>query len=284
MLTLIKKHKAFGGHVEVYTHPSSSTQTPMNFSLYRPSQSEQEKRPAVFFLSGLTCNEENFITKAGALETAERLGLFLICPDTSPRGTELPEEHTSWDFGSGAGFYVKATEPGWKDHYNMYDYISKELPSLIGQNFPIQENNWSLFGHSMGGLGALMISLRNPTLFKSCSAFSPLTSPTRCPWGIKALTHYLGTDKLSWEQYDPCLLLLKATQIIPTLIDQGTDDEFLEEQLKTSLLEELIAHHRPIKRSVTLRWQKGYDHSFYFVSSFIKDHLEFHAQYLLNRD
>ena len=282
-INILKKHKAYNGTVEYYSHTSESTQTTMKFSLFRPSKSKQEKRPALIFLSGLTCTEENFITKANALEMAESLGIFLICPDTSPRGTNLSGEDSDWDFGSGASFYVNATTIGWREHYRMYDYIAEELPELIDAHFPIQKENISLFGHSMGGLGALVIALRNPYHFKSCSAFAPITSPTRCPWGIKAFTNYLGKDEKTWEQYDPCLLLSKSQKVPPILIDQGTEDEFLETQLKTTLLEEVIKRNTLVEKSVKLRWQSGYDHSFYFVSSFIKNHLEFHAQHILER-
>ena len=282
-INLFKKHKAYNGTVEYNSHASESTQTTMKFSLFRPSKSKKEKRPALLFLSGLTCTEENFITKANALEMAESLGIFLICPDTSPRGTNLSGEDSSWDFGSGASFYVNATTLGWCEYYRMYDYIAEELPELIGANFPIQKDNMSLFGHSMGGLGALVIALRNPNNFKSCSAFAPISSPTRCQWGIKAFTNYLGKDEKTWEQYDPCLLLSKAKKVPPILIDQGTEDEFLEAQLKTTLLEEAIKRNTLVEKSVKLRWQSGYDHSFYFVSSFIKDHLEFHAEHILDR-
>ncbi|VAX35364.1 S-formylglutathione hydrolase [hydrothermal vent metagenome] len=275
MITLIKKNKCFDGFVEYYEHDSFSTQTQMKFSVFVPANNK--KSPVLFWLSGLTCTEENFMAKAGVQQFANREGIIIVCPDTSPRGTNIKGEHDHWDFGSGAGFYVNATTELWKQNYRMYDYIVNELPELIASNFSADLLRLSIFGHSMGGHGALTIALRNPKMFKSVSALAPICAPMQCAWGQKAFTHYLGKDSNDWTNYDASELIKLAQIHVPILIDQGTDDEFLKEQLKTSVFENIC---KTAKYNVNIRFQKGYDHSFYFISSFIEDHINFHAKYL----
>jgi len=273
---LKKKHKMFGGFTGYYEHVSTSTKTKMSFSVFVPDLKGQ-KAPVVYFLSGLTCSEENFMVKAGAQKYAAEVGLILVTCDTSPRGLDIPGLKDSWDFGEGAGFYVNATQAPWSTNFNMYDYVLDELPRVIEADFPVQKDRRSIMGHSMGGHGALVIGLRNPKEFASVSAFSPISSPTRCPWGEKALSNYLGKKSEAWDLYDASLLIEKVTQTVPILIDQGDGDEFLEKQLKPDLL---VAAGKKKDYSLTFRMQAGYDHSYYFISTFIKDHLEFHAQHL----
>jgi S-formylglutathione hydrolase len=274
--TLRKKHKMFGGFTGYYEHESSSTKTKMNFSVFVPDLTSGKKAPVVYFLSGLTCSEENFMIKAGAQKHAADLGLILVTCDTSPRGLAISGIKDSWDFGEGAGFYVNATQLPWSTNFKMYDYVLNELPKLIESEFPVQPGKRSIMGHSMGGHGALVIGLRNPKEFTSISAFSPISSPTRCPWGEKALTNYLGPKSVAWDDYDASLLIEKATKKLPVLIDQGVADEFLDKQLKPELL---TAAATRVDYPINLRMQPGYDHSYYFISTFIKDHLEFHARY-----
>ncbi len=276
-LKLLKKHKSFGGWVEFYSHPSSSTKTDMGFSFYRPPQAQSGKVPVLIWLSGLTCTEENFIAKAGAQRFASEKGIMVVCPDTSPRGTNIPGEHDSWDFGAGAGFYLNATTELWKNNYRMYDYVANELLELMKTEFPADMSRVGIFGHSMGGHGALTIALKNPGKFRSVSAFSPIVAPTQCPWGIKAFTNYLGEDRTTWNDYDSCELIKKATVKLPTLIDQGTNDEFLDTQLKPGLLLDVC---KKFDYPVNFRMQEGFDHSYYFISTFIKDHIDFHDQNL----
>lgn len=275
--TLRKKHKTFGGYTGYYEHESESTKTKMNFSVFVPELKAGQKAPVVYFLSGLTCTEENFMTKAGAQIYAANLGLILVTCDTSPRGLNIPGIKDSWDFGDGAGFYVNATQAPWSTNFKMYDYVLSELPKIIETDFPAQKGRRSIMGHSMGGHGALVIGFRNAKEFASVSAFSPINSPTRCPWGEKALSHYLGPKSPAWDQYDASLLLEKATHKLPVLIDQGDGDEFLEKQLNPELL---VAAAKKADYPINLRMQHGYDHSYYFISSFIKEHLEFHARFL----
>jgi S-formylglutathione hydrolase len=274
--TLRKKHKMFGGFTGYYEHESSCTKTKMNFSVFVPELKHGQKAPVVYFLAGLTCTEENFMIKAGAQKNAADLGLILVTCDTSPRGLVIPGIKDSWDFGEGAGFYVNATQSPWSTNFKMYDYVLTELPKLIEAEFPAHPSKRSIMGHSMGGHGALVIGLRNPEEFTSISAFSPISSPTRCPWGEKALTNYLGSKSPAWNDYDASLLIEKASKKIPILIDQGIADEFLEKQLKPELL---TAAAIKVDYPINLRMQPGYDHSYYFISTFIKDHLEFHMRY-----
>jgi S-formylglutathione hydrolase len=276
-LERVSRNKSFGGWQEVWKHDSSATNTPMQFGVYLPPQAEQGPCPVVYWLSGLTCTEQNFITKAAAQQAAAELGLIVIAPDTSPRGTDLPGEHEHWDFGSGAGFYVDATETPWSAHYRMDTYVTQELPALIQAHFPVQAKA-AIMGHSMGGHGALVLGLRNREQYTSISAFAPISAPSECPWGQKAFGHYLGEEKDSWAAYDAHLLIQQAGKHLPLLIDQGSEDNFLKEgQL---LPEKLQAAAEASGYALTLRYQEGYDHSFYFISTFIAEHLRFHAGHL----
>ncbi len=272
-MNLLKSHKNFEGLTQFWQHDSVETKTKMKFSTFTP---HGEVKGALFFLAGLTCNEENFITKAGAQKYLADAGLMLICPDTSPRGLDLPDEHTSWDFGSGAGFYVDATTPGYRDHYRMYSYVASELYSLVQTQFKIAQHKISISGHSMGGHGALVIGLRNPEKFKSVSAFSPIVHPKNVPWGQKAFTGYLGENSNDWNHYDATILIANGNRYANALyIDQGTADEFLEKQLRPSELETAC---RVNGQALQLYYREGYDHSYYFISSFIADHISFHAK------
>ena len=271
----LSRVKSFEGILETFEHVSEVTATPMRFAVYLPPQAQQKKVPALLWLSGLTCTEENFMQKAGAQRVASELGMALIAPDTSPRGANLPGESESWDFGLGAGFYVNATQSPWSKHYRMYDYVLHELRALVLKNFPVQAEKLSISGHSMGGHGALVLGLRNPDVFKSISAFAPISAPSQCAWGKKALGNYLGQNPADWKNYDSSELLKLAQVRKEILVDQGTEDKFLKEQLMPEKLEEAArATDYPLK----LRYQKGYDHSYYFVASFIEDHLRFHAR------
>jgi len=267
----LNRTKCFGGSLEFFDHVSEQTGTPMRFAVFLPPQSQSQKVPALFWLSGLTCTEENFMQKAGAQRVAAELGLALIAPDTSPRGANLPGESESWDFGLGAGFYVNATQAPWSKHYRMYDYVLVELRELILKNFPIDSARLGISGHSMGGHGALVLGLRNPEVFKSISAFAPIAAPSQCPWGQKALKNYLGDNPADWKNYDASELLKTTKFKGEILVDQGTEDKFLKEQLMPEKLES----------RVKLRMQSGYDHSYYFVSSFIEDHLRFHHRAMM---
>lgn len=273
----IARYRSFGGEVQRVKHRSKSCDCDMLFGLFLPPQAATRPLPVLYWLSGLTCTDENFMQQAGALRLASELGIAIVCPDTSPRGTGLPGEHESYDLGSGAGFYVNATEQPWANHYRMYDYVVQELPAYVEQHFPVSDRR-SISGHSMGGHGALVCSLRNPERYRSLSAFAPICHPCDCAWGQKAFAAYLGEDRNSWVEYDAALLIGDAETKVPLLIDQGMEDEFLTGQLKPGCLEQAcIASHYPL----TLRMQAGYDHSYYFIASFIEDHLRHHAKYLL---
>lgn len=279
----IDAHKCFGGWQRRYTHASEVCDCTMTFSVYLPPQAEKGPVPAVYYLSGLTCTDENFVNKAGAQRAAAELGLALIAPDTSPRGHDLPGEHDSFDFGSGAGFYVNATQAPWAGKYNMDDYVVRELPSLIESEFTgvIDAGNRSIMGHSMGGHGALVLALRNPGRYRAVSAFAPVCAPSRVPWGHKAFGGYLGDDPDAWRAYDATELIADGRDFgdAPTpLVDQGLDDNFLEEQLRPDLLEAACDR---IGVDVEVRRQPGYDHSYFFIASFIEDHLRRHAEGLL---
>ncbi|PCJ24023.1 MAG: S-formylglutathione hydrolase [SAR86 cluster bacterium] len=271
----------FGGEQLRFKHFSASLLCEMTFSIYLPQQlatGVDTKLPVLYWLSGLTSTDENFLQKAGAQKIASELGLVLVCPDTSPRGDEVPDDpEGAYDFGLGAGFYVNATEEPWKKHYQMYDYVVEELPALINKNFPVDGNKQSIAGHSMGGHGALTIALKNPDKYKSVSAFAPIVSPVNCPWGVKALGNYLGGDIADWLEYDAVNLVRNATQPIPMLIDQGTADDFLEEQLKPSRLVEVC---NQVGYPLNYNQRDGYDHSYFFIASFIESHLRFHSAIL----
>lgn len=268
--------KSFGGWHKQFSHSSKVLNCDMRFAVYLPPQAEQGKKlPVLYWLSGLTCTDENFMQKAGAHRMAAELGMMIVAPDTSPRGDEVADDE-GYDLGKGAGFYVNATQEPWSKHYQMYDYVTRELPQIIEGNFSVS-NKKAIAGHSMGGHGALMIALRNPEMFVSASAFSPIVNPMNCPWGQKAFTAYLGDDKDEWQQYDSCYLLEHAEKQVPMLVSQGDADQFLAEQLKTEALE-AIAHEK--SAPVTIERHDGYDHSYYFIASFIEQHLKFHAEYL----
>ena len=250
----------------------------MRFGVFLPPHAEAGSAPVLYWLSGLTCTEENFIVKAGAQRVAAELGLALVVPDTSPRGLKIPGEAESYDFGLGAGFYVDATQAPSARGYRMYSYVARELPELIESSFPVDGEKSGIFGHSMGGHGALTVALKNPEKYKSASAFAPISSPMRCPWGEKALTGYLGSDRAAWRQYDSTALIEeRGWRGPPLLVDQGTSDQFLESQLKPALLEEACGRAGV---ALELRRQAGYDHSYFFIASFIEDHLRFHARNL----
>jgi S-formylglutathione hydrolase len=280
-ITSITQNKCFGGVQGVYSHVSPETGCSMRFGVFLPPRATAETPvPVLYWLSGLTCTEENFIIKAGAQRVAAELGLAIITPDTSPRGLGLPGEDDAYDFGSGAGFYVDATQAPWSQNYRMYSYLTQELPWLIAANFPVDPARIGIFGHSMGGHGALVLALRNPKSYKSVSAFAPISSPMRCPWGEKALSGYLGPDRDAWRDYDATALIeSRGWRGPPLRVDQGTKDQFLETQLKPELLREACQ-----RASVPLElWlREGYDHSYYFIASFIEEHLRFHAGNLLN--
>jgi S-formylglutathione hydrolase len=274
----ISESRSFGGVQGTFAHDSAETRCSMRFGVFLPPQSATGRVPVLYWLSGLTCTEENFIVKAGAQRVAAELGLAIVVPDTSPRGLNIPGEAESYDFGLGAGFYVDATEAPWSQGYRMYSYVAKELPKAIGANFPIDSSRAGIFGHSMGGHGALTIALKNPDSYRSVSAFAPICSPMRCPWGEKALAGYLGSDRSRWREYDSTALVEEhGWGGPPLLVDQGTKDQFLDTQLKPDLLRETC-----VRRNVRLdlRMQDGYDHSYFFIASFIEDHLRFHARNL----
>lgn len=273
----LSETKCFGGRQRILRHDSSATGTPMQVSVFLPSAAEESRVPVLYYLSGLTCTEENVTVKAGAQRYAAEHGIALVCPDTSPRGLDLPGEHDDWDFGSGAGFYVDATQDPWKTNYRMYDYVTEELPRLVAENQPIDVDRASITGHSMGGHGALVIGLRNPERYASISAFSPIVSPTRCPWGERAFSAYLGPDRETWADYDASLLVAKRPHPFPILIDQGTADSFLEQQLKPELFESAC---RESGQKLELRMQSGYDHSYFFIATFIGDHVAHAARAL----
>lgn len=272
-LEVISANKCFGGTQFVYAHESAQTKTKMRFAAFVPDGASNA--PAIIYLSGLTCTEENVTVKAGAQRICAELGLVFIAPDTSPRGEGVPDDEAgAYDFGLGAGFYVDATQAPWSKNYRMRSYIESELIEVLKANLPIDTTRLSIMGHSMGGHGALTIALRNPASFKSVSAFSPIVSPINCPWGQKALLGYLGMDQDIWREYDACALIEDGHKPPPCLIDQGLSDNFLESQLKPELIE-AAAKNAGIE--VNIRRHIGYDHSYYFISTFIEDHLRFHA-------
>lgn len=271
----LKSHKCFNGTVNFWKHSSDMTKTEMKFSSFLPSGTP---KGALIWLSGLTCNEENFITKAGAQKYLEEHNLAVFCPDTSPRGLDLPGEHDAYDFGSGAGFYLDASVDGYKDHYKMYSYIADEFYGLIQKEFGFSDNI-SIFGHSMGGHGAMTIGLKNPQKFKSISAFSPIVNPIECDWGKKAFNGYLGADESLWKSYDTCELIkagFKHKNSI--LVDQGLEDDFFKNQLLTANLESV---GKECGQGLKVHYRDGYDHSYYFISTFVESHIQFHASKLV---
>jgi S-formylglutathione hydrolase len=274
----LNSNKSYGGWHKQYNHYAKTLNCDMRFAIYLPPQaSNGVKVPVLYWLSGLTCSDENFMQKSGAQRIAAELGIAIVAPDTSPRGEGVPNDD-AYDLGQGAGFYLNATQAPWNKHYHMYDYIVHELPSLIESTFPVSSKR-AIAGHSMGGHGALTIALKNASLYQSVSAFSPICNPINCLWGQKAFTTYLGTDKASWTEYDACELLKQAKTRVPMKVDQGLSDNFLDEQLKPEALEKVAKDNN---YSVELALHDGYDHSYYFIASFIDDHLRFHAQHLAN--
>ena len=275
-LEQLEIHESHGGKLVVYRHDSDQTRTPMTFSIFLPSQAGSgEKLPVVWYLSGLTCTHANVTEKGDYRRACAELGLIFIAPDTSPRGEGVPDD-AAYDFGQGAGFYVDATEPSFADNYRMYSYITEELPALIADNFPADMTRQSILGHSMGGHGALVIALRNP-VYRAVSAFSPIVAPSQVPWGEKAFTGYLGADRAAWAAYDTCALIAAGHRVPDILVDQGDADSFLTNQLKPELLQAVCD---AAGQSLTLRLQPGYDHSYYFISSFMDDHLRWHTDRL----
>lgn len=277
-LTTISENRCFEGTQGVYSHASAQTGCMMRFGLYLPPQARSGPVPVLYWLSGLTCTEENFIIKAGAQRVAAELGVAIVTPDTSPRGLDLPGIADSYDFGSGAGFYVDATQAPWAQNFRMDSYVTQELPALLGAHFAVAPERAGIFGHSMGGHGALVLALRNPDRYRSVSAFAPIVSPMHCPWGDKALGGYLGPDRSNWRDYDACALITsRGWSGAPLLVDQGSSDPFLQTQLKPELLQQACQRSGV---ALELRMRAGYDHSYFFIASFIESHLRHHARYL----
>ncbi len=274
----LSEHACFGGVQGFYSHASTTIGLPMRLGVYRPPQAMQGPVPALIYLAGLTCTEETFAIKAGAQRVAAELGLMLVTPDTSPRGTGVAGADESWDFGTAAGFYLDATQPPWATHWRMESYITQELPLLLAQHFAGAGSALGVFGHSMGGHGALTLALRHPGLFKSCSAFAPIAAPMRCPWGAKAFAGYLGQDKAAWAAHDATVLVQAGHRAPALLIDQGEADPYLAEQLLPHRFE---AACRDAGQPLRLRRHAGYDHGYSFIASFVEDHLRHHAQALL---
>ena len=277
-LNELSQNKSFGGKQLRFEHESSSCSCKMTVSIFLPPEAENTRVPVLYWLSGLTCTDENFVTKAGAQNYASKHGIAIIAPDTSPRGDDVPDDpEGAYDFGLAAGFYVNATEAPFSTHYHMYDYITKELPSLINANFNVDPSRQGIFGHSMGGHGAITIALNNPGQYKSLSAFAPISSPMNCPWGEKALNGYLGSNRETWKKHDAAYLVGTTSEKLPLLVDQGTGDNFLKDQLKPELLQQAAdANQYP----VTIRMQEGYDHSYFFIATFMEDHIDHHARAL----
>ena len=279
-ITTLSEHGCFGGRMGFYRHSSDANNCDMQFAVFIPPQAADGPVPVVTWLAGLTCSEETFMIKAGGQRIAAKLGIMLVAPDTSPRGEDVPDDpEGAWDFGLGAGFYLNATQPPWNRHYNMYDYVSKELPEVLATDFPADMDRQGIFGHSMGGHGALTVGLKNLGVYQSISAFAPISNPINCPWGQKALSNYLGDDQSTWAQYDACELIksLQTPPVNPILIDQGLDDQFLEGELHPNFLERACDEHNV---QLKLRRHKGYDHGYYFIETFIEDHLSHHAAIL----
>ena len=273
----LSEHACFGGTQGFYKHASTVIGLPMRFGVFTPAQAKVAPVPVLFFLAGLTCNEETFAIKAGAQRVAAELGLMLVTPDTSPRGTGVEGADAAWDFGTGAGFYLDATQAPWAHHWRMESYITGELPALLAQHFAVREGDFGIFGHSMGGHGALTLALRHPGLFRSCSAFAPIAAPIQCPWGVKAFGGYLGTseqDQKAWAAHDATELVKSGHRAPALLVDQGEADKFLAEQLHPHLFE---AACHAAGQPLTLRRHAGYDHGYFFIASFVEDHLRHHA-------
>ena len=277
-LNAVSRNRCFGGMQGVYTHAAETTHCSMRFGVFMPPQAQSARVPVLYWLSGLTCTEDNFIVKAGAQRVAAELGVAIVVPDTSPRGLGYPGEADAYDFGLGAGFYVDATEAPWSEGYRMYSYVTNELPAYVERHFAVVAGRAGIFGHSMGGHGALTIALKNPGRYRSVSAFAPIASPMRCPWGEKALTGYLGSDRGRWREYDATALIAdRGWRGSALLVDQGTSDPFIESQLKPELLRQACEQAGV---ALDLRLRDGYDHSYFFIATFIEEHLRLHARHL----
>lgn len=277
-LNLESENRCFGGTVATYSHYAETCQSTMRFAVFIPPQAQAKPVPVLYYLSGLTCTEANFTTKAGAQRYAAETGIMLVAPDTSPRNTGIAGENEDWDLGTGAGFYVDATQDPWRKHYKMYSYVVEELPDLIAAHFPILRDRLGIFGHSMGGHGALICALKNPEKYRSVSAFAPIAAPSRCPWGEKAFSAYLGENREIWRNYDASEIVKTNPWQRPILIDQGDADTFLGQN---QLLPDVFAQAcETVGQPLTLRYQKGYDHSYFFIASFIGDHIRYHAEAL----
>ncbi len=280
ILELRSRHRCFGGMQSFYQHDSHTIGLPMRFSVYQPPQAQHNTVPALFFLAGLTCTEETFMIKAGAQQLAAEFGLMLVTMDTSPRQTNISGEDDDWDFGTGAGFYLDATQMPWSNHYRMESYITQELREIILSKFPANHNHMGIFGHSMGGHGALTLALRHPGMYQSVSAFAPIAAPMHCPWGQKAFKSYFGDNRDDWRAHDATALVEAGFHIPDMLIDQGLDDPFLTEQLKIDRFEAVC---RKAGQKLILRRHEGYDHSYYFISTFMADHLKHHRELLYSK-
>ena len=277
VLTVRSEQSCFGGTIGFYSHASTEIGAEMRFSVYVPPGAKARRLPVLYYLAGLTCSEKTFMIKAGALRLAADLGLIVVAPDTSPRGLGLPGEDDDWDFGTGAGFYLDAEAEPWSRHYRMYSYVTQELPPLIESQFPADKDRRGIFGHSMGGHGALVVALKTPQAYRSVSAFAPISNPVAVPWGNKAFSNYLGPDRARWADWDASLLMCARPFPDSILVDQGMRDQFLEAQLRPETLE---AAAKRSGQSLTLRRHEAYDHSYWFIQSFIEDHMRWHAERL----
>ena len=276
-MKILSQNQAFGGMQGVFAHDSATTNCEMTFAVYVPPKAVSEPCPVLWYLSGLTCSHANVMEKGEYRRLAADLGLIVVCPDTSPRGNDVPDELTNWQMGKGAGFYLDATEMPWSEHYRMYSYITEELPALVAEHFRVDMDRQGIFGHSMGGHGAMTIALKNPDRFRSCSAFAPIVEPSTADWSMPAFEKYLGTDKAAWRAYDACALVEDGARFPEFLIDQGKADGFLENGLRSWLFEEAV---KDTGIGLTLRLHERYDHSYYFISTFMDDHLRWHAERL----
>ena len=277
-MTTRSEQACFGGTIGFYSHASTEIGAEMKFSVFVPGKGPARPLPALYFLAGLTCTEETFMMKANALRHAAELGLVLVAPDTSPRGLGLPREEDDWDFGTGAGFYLDAEAEPWRQNYRMYSYVTRELPALVEASFPVEAGRRGVFGHSMGGHGALVVALKNPQAYRSVSAFAPICNPVAVPWGEKAFGNYLGADRARWAAWDASELLKQGNRLAgPILVDQGMKDQFLAGQLRPDALE---AAAQGAGQELVLRRHEGYDHSYWFIQTFIEDHLKWHAERL----
>lgn len=276
-MKILSQNTAFGGMQGVFSHESQITKCEMTFAVFVPPQAIAERRPVLWYLSGLTCTHANVMEKGEYRRMAAELGLIVVCPDTSPRGTDVPDELTNWKMGKGAGMYLDATESPWAENFQMYSYVTEELPAMVAEHFRLDMDRQGIFGHSMGGHGAMTIALKNPERFKSCSAFAPIVNPMTADWTQDAFEKYIGADRAKWRQYDACALVEDGARFPEFLIDQGKADSFLETGLKPWLFEEAI---QGTDIALTLRMHERYDHSYYFISTFMNDHLKWHAERL----